>query len=48
MYKYYAESATTMTIVMLVVILAVSFVLSYVVKKRKGLDRDAEDSPKNN
>ncbi|MFT0898830.1 hypothetical protein [Candidatus Methanoprimaticola sp. MG2] len=48
MYKYYAESATTMTIVMLVVILAVSFILSYVVKKRKGLDRDAEDSPKNN
>lgn len=48
MYKYYAESATTMTIVMLVVILAVSFILSYVVKKRKGLDMDAEDSPKNN
>lgn len=48
MYKYYAESATTMTIVMLVIILAVSFILSYVVKKRKGLDRDAEDSPKNN
>lgn len=48
MCKYYAESATTMTIVMLVVILAVSFILSYVVKKRKGLDRDAEDSPKNN
>lgn len=48
MYKYYAESATTMTIVMLVIILAVSFILSYVVKKRKDLDRDAEDSPKNN
>lgn len=48
MYKYYAESATTMTIVMLVIILAVSFILSYVVKKRKGLDRGAEDTPKNN
>lgn len=38
MYKYYAESATTMTIIMLVVILGVSFALSYIVKRRKGLD----------
>ena len=42
MYSYYAESAQTMTIIMLVVILAVSFLLSYVMKRRNGLD----DSPK--
>ena len=42
MYDYYAESAQTMTIVMLVVILAISFLLSYVVKRRNGLDDQAK------
>ena len=47
MYDYYAESAQTLTILLLVVILAVSFLLSYVVKRRNGLDdsRRKPDEP---
>ena len=44
MYDYYAESAQTLTILLLVVILAVSFLLSYVVKRRNGLD-DSQRKP---
>ena len=44
-YRYYAESAQTMTLVMLVVILAVSFALSFVMKKRNGLDSGQGNGP---
>ena len=44
LYKYYAESAQTMTIIMLIVILAISFALSYIVKKRNNLDQKDEPS----
>ena len=44
MYDYYAESAQTLTILLLLVILAVSFLLSYVVKRRNGLD-DSQRKP---
>ncbi len=44
LYKYYAESAQTMTIIMLIIILAISFALSFVMKKRNGLDRKDEPS----
>ncbi len=44
LYKYYAESAQTMTIILLVVILAISFALSYIVKKRNNLDQKDEPS----
>jgi len=44
LYKYYAESAQTMTIIMLIIILAISFALSFVMKKRNGLDQKDEPS----
>ena len=44
LYKYYAESAPTMTIILLIVILAISFALSFVMKKRNGLDQKDEPS----
>ena len=44
LYKYYAESAQTMTIIMLIVILAISFALSFLMKKRNGLDQKDEPS----
>ncbi len=44
LYKYYAESAQTMTIILLVVILAISFALSYIVRKRNNLDQKDEPS----
>lgn len=44
LYKYYAESAQTMTIIMLFIILAISFALSFVMKKRNGLDQKDEPS----
>ncbi len=44
LYKYYAESAQTMTIIMLIIILGISFALSFVMKKRNGLDQKDEPS----
>lgn len=44
LYKYYAESAQTMTIIMLIIILAISFALSFLMKKRNGLDQKDEPS----
>lgn len=44
-YRYYAESAQTMTLVMLVAILAISFALSFVMKKRNGLDSGQGNGP---
>ncbi len=46
LYRYYAESAQTMTLVMLVIILAISFALSFVMKRRNGLDSDGPSNPR--